>query len=848
MALSYNKNKIRLKEKAIYQKYVSKGDLMKSALSSKKMMLSLLVTPLFLLSHPAAATTHMVEIKRDHYGVPHIFADNHYALFYGYGYAVAQDRLFQMDMARRSFTGTVAEVLGPGENDTYLKYDINIRQNFSPDSIRSQIAALNKEEADIFKGYADGFNAYLKKVKRNPELLPKEYIDYGFQPKELTDFDVVMIWVGSMANRFSDVNLEINALALLQDLEKQHGKEKAQRIFNELRWINDPKSPTTVPATPQYSYKTVSQEPLPQLAPLSAAAFKDTKNRQIANWGGTGPDFAPKASNLWITQAHRTQENATILINGPQFGWYNPSYTYGIGLHGAGFNVVGNTPFAYPVILFGTNNEIAWGATAGPQDVVDIYQLQLNPNRSDQYWFNGQYISLESHEETIKVKGHPDTTITVWKSKHHGLITQWDKENHIAYSKKRSWTGYEVQSLVAWLNVARAKNWNDFLKQAEKMAITINWYYADKNGNIGYVSPGYLPKRPAHQDIRLPAKGDGSMEWEGILGFDAIPKTYNPSQGYISNWNNRPSPDKTNTDAYYWTYGDRVNELNSQYETKDQFSLKEIWDFNKKASYIDVNWRYFHPHLTEANKNLIENSPVQQMTQTLLNWNGLEHDHEGYNSTPARLIFKTWLEEMYQLVLAPIIPPSHHAAYLNTGFAPETGPSPGSINLSMGTKVLLRALDLEKNPDPSRYSFFKNKKSSDIIKTALHNTHQRLSSQYGPNFQEWKIPTSIHYFNDHNFAGIPQTSLGNTYQFSGYQNRGTENNRIIFSESGVEFCDVTPPGQSGFIDRHGNRSQHYDDQMKLYQNFECKKVETPIDGDLNLIKEHTTILVKKPNN
>lgn len=196
---------------------------------------------------PASGQVQSVEVLRDHYGVPHVFADSNYGLYYGYGYAVAQDRLFQTDMARRSFVGTTAEALGPGVQDAYVKYDMQVRQNFAPDSIRRQIAALSKEDADIFKGYADGFNAYLEKVRRNPDLLPKEYVDFDFEPAPLTEFDVVMIWVGSMANRFSDINLEVSSLGLLQALEKQHGAERGRAIFDELLWINDPAAPTTVP-------------------------------------------------------------------------------------------------------------------------------------------------------------------------------------------------------------------------------------------------------------------------------------------------------------------------------------------------------------------------------------------------------------------------------------------------------------------------------------------------------------------------------------------------------------------------------------------------------------------------
>ena len=816
-------------------------------LSHRNKIIALSLITASALPFAAQANNHLlspqkIEIKRDNYGVPHVFADTHYGLFYGYGYSVAQDRMFQLDMARRSFIGTTAEVLGAGENNVYLNYDIQVRQNFNPESIRKQITALSKDDHDIFKGYADGFNAYLKKVESNPELLPKEYSDFGFMPSALSDFDVVMIWVGSMANRFSDTNLEINALGLLQDLELQHGKEIAKKIFDELRWINDPDSPTTVSKGTSQAHTSSAMEVA--LKPVSTQLIAQNNQQQLTTWGGIGPDFAPKASNLWSTQPHRVKENATMLINGPQFGWYNPSYTYGIGLHGAGFDAIGNTPFAYPIILFGTNGTTAWGATAGPQDVVDMYQEQLDPTRPNYYLFNGQYRAMTERKERIQVKNQADTIITV-QSTVHGLVSQVDTKNNIAYSKKRSWDGYEVQSLLAWVNVAKAKDWTEFLAQAEKMAISINWYYADKNGNIGYVSPGFLPKRPANQDIRIPAIGDGSMEWEGIYDFNATPKAYNPAQGYLSNWNNRPGPDKTNTDTYFWSYGDRVNELNSQYDQKEKFSLAELWDFNKVASYQDVNWRYFKPHLEAMHAQLSPEHEAYNTLALLLSWNGAETNDHGKNTHSGRLIFKTWLEEMYKLTLNPIVPSAHQAAYTQTGFMSSTGQNPGSTNLSMGTKVILRALALEQNPDPARFNVFGEQGSMKTMQTALHNAHQRLITEYGNDTAQWKLPTSIKLFSSKNFTGTPQTSPENTFQITGYQNRGTENNRIVFQGNAVEFCDAMPPGQSGFIDQQGKRSPHYDDQLQMYENFECKSVafdKSEIDRNTT---EHTTLLIQR---
>ncbi len=67
-----------------------------------------------------APTQKQITIKREKFGTPHVYANDTYGLFYGYGYSVATDRLFQMEMSKRTGQGTVAEVLG----SAYLFYMI----------------------------------------------------------------------------------------------------------------------------------------------------------------------------------------------------------------------------------------------------------------------------------------------------------------------------------------------------------------------------------------------------------------------------------------------------------------------------------------------------------------------------------------------------------------------------------------------------------------------------------------------------------------------------------------------------------------------------------------------------
>ena len=132
---------------------------------------SVLVVLAFALIGVSYGDQGQVTIKRDNYGVGHVYADTVYGLFYGYGYAVAQDRLFQMEMAKRITQGKVAEVLG----EEYVEFDKRIRGNYNPISIQRQLDRLSESDADIFNGYAAGVNAWIEEVKKNADrLIPKE--------------------------------------------------------------------------------------------------------------------------------------------------------------------------------------------------------------------------------------------------------------------------------------------------------------------------------------------------------------------------------------------------------------------------------------------------------------------------------------------------------------------------------------------------------------------------------------------------------------------------------------------------------------------------------------------------
>ncbi|EJD6539738.1 penicillin acylase family protein [Providencia rettgeri] len=790
-----------------------------------------------------AAHTTQVKIERDSYGVPHIYADDTYSLFYGYGYAVAQDRLFQMEMAKRSTQGTVSEVLGKD----YIAFDKDIRTNYWPDSIHQQITHLPTEQKDILKGYADGMNAWIKQVNEKPnELMPKQFIDYGFLPSQWDSFDVAMIMVGTMANRFSDMNSEIDNLALLTALKDKYGEQMGVKVFDQINWLNNPNAPTTI-SPQEFTYSDSKNNKITtQLnqindyrltAPMFDRPAKNNSGKLIAlspkqnnalisqqyeQGGANGIAGYPTTSNIWLVGKNKASGANAILLNGPQFGWFNPAYTYGIGLHGAGFNIVGNTPFAYPAILFGHNGHISWGSTAGFGDGVDIFAEEVSPENPNNYLHQGQWKKMLTRQETINVKGEKPVTFAVYRTV-NGNIIKRDDSTHTAYSKSRAWDGKEVSSLMAWVKQGQAQNWQQWLNQAKDQALTINWYYADKDGNIGYVHTGHYPDRQANHDPRLPVPGTGDWDWKGMQPFENNPKVYNPKSGYIANWNNSPAKNYPASDlfAFLWGSADRVTEIDNLIDSYDKLTSDDMWNILQQTSRVDLNRRLFMPYLSQATEALPASDNAAKLVSILKQWDGinqLSSDGKHYIH-PGSAILDIWLKEMLKATLGQTIPAPFDKWYLASGYeTTQEGPT-GSLNISTGAKLLYESLLGNDSAIPQTVDIFSGQSKNTIIRKALDTTYQKMKDKYGDDPANWQTNATALTFRENNFFGVPQALAKENFHQNEYHNRGTENDLVVFTENGVQAWDVVAPGQSGFISPQGKRSPHYQDQLSLYNQF-----------------------------
>lgn len=781
-----------------------------------------------------------VEIFRDHFGTPHIFATDNYGLYYGYGYAVASDRLYQMEMLKRTVTGRVAEVLG----SEFAALDTHIRTRYDLPSVTRQTAALAVTDYEILQAYADGMNHRIGELLANPgRLLPAEFTHNDFLPEPWRAEDVAMIFVGALAHRYSDFNSELDNLQLLQALIASKGEVRGWAAFQASKWLLDSTSVTTVqktraltesdarppPAMPKYLNKLpvtpstarVALDALGQYAGITSAPGARRLFDQGLSLGGFGssPEFAP-SSNLWAVNKGLAKAKG-IMINGPQFGFSLPSYVYGIGLHGGDFSVVGNTLLALPALLFAHNNSLGWGSTAGLSDQVDVYVETLNPDNPEQYLHLGQYRDFELWAEVIAIKDAPSVTVTARRST-HGMVTSYHPESGFAYTRARAWEGRELATLFAWVHLAQDREHHAFRARLANIATNINLYGMDAQGNLSYVHTGLYPVRAEGHDSRLPAPGTGEFDWLGFRPYDDNPHSFNPPSGHLANWNNRPRQDWISSDTWPFTWGraDRAKLLFDQLNRPTDGTLDAVWSINKIVSLQDVSAPFLLPYLEQALHRTKLSKIEAEAARSLLQWDQRWQPDAQHRYGAAAVMMETWLAELLRVVFKDDVGDKFYQLY-----APTNTPIHAlgaSMNVGPGTKILIRNLDSLSQGKTPDYDFFNGQDYHLILASSFQSAVRELIDSKGAKVSAWRLPAHPMQWRPYNFRGVPQADKATLISHPFYMNRGSENNIFIAENNGLTGYDVIPPGQSGFVDQRNGRSAQAADQMPMFTNYQYK--------------------------
>ncbi len=458
-----------------------------------------------------------VTVLRDRWGVPHIYAETQDDLFFAQGFVAAQDRLWQMEIWRRTGEGRLAEVLGPEavERDRFarlLRYrgDLDAEyQSYAPDA------------RGIIEAFVRGVNAFIAASRDRP---PVEFELAGFRPEPWTP-EVCL-------TRMAGFGMTGNAS--MEVLRAKLGAALGWQLADE---VIPTAPPRPLESQPRTGLEGVDEKllALPNAA-RSPLRFQD---------GGKRPQDGSKnpqdGSNNWVIDGSLSATGKPLLANDPHRALTLPSLRSMVHLVAPGWNVIGAGEPALPGVSVGHNDRVAFGFTIAMMDQQDLYIEETNPANPHEVRFQGSWEPMRIERETIRVKGGEPVAAEL-KFTRHGPVIHEDRERHRAYVLR--WVGSEpgTAGYLASLSLDRARDWPGFRKALERWKVpSENLVYADVDGNIGWQVAGLAPVRKGWSGL-LPVPGSGEYEWQGFLPAAELPAAFNPPRHFLATANHNILP------------------------------------------------------------------------------------------------------------------------------------------------------------------------------------------------------------------------------------------------------------------------------------------------------------------
>lgn len=467
------------------------------------------------------------EVRRDRWGVPHVYADSNADLFAAIGYVHAQDRLWQMELNRRTAHGRLAEIFGP----VALSSDQFIRTMGFSRVARAEVELLDDRTRELVEAYVRGVNACLEASRGR---LPLEFTILGFQPRPWEPADI-LAWPKVMA-----LSLCLNWTSELFNARvvERVGAERAAEL--------GPRYPgeAAITVPPGFHWP----------AHLGDSALRLAG--EVARF--TGEPGPAQGSNGWAVGPSRSATGRALLAEDPHLGLGLPGIWYALHLEGGDYHAAGiGCPGTLGVII-GHNRHIAWGQTNAATDVQDLYVERFHHEHPLLYEFRGEWRHAEQVREEIAVKGQAEPVVLDVVITHHGPVIDAVTGPERSPLARRGaapaveplfrealalrWTALDPSPALtrSVLRINRARDWDEFRAALEDWDVPPqNFVYADVDGHFGYALGGKLPIRP-RSDGQLPVPGwDGEHEWAGFLPNEELPATLDPPDGLVVTANNR---------------------------------------------------------------------------------------------------------------------------------------------------------------------------------------------------------------------------------------------------------------------------------------------------------------------
>ena len=625
-----------------------------------------------------------VEVRRDRWGVPHIYARTTHDLFFAQGYVVAQDRLWQMEMWRRTGEGRLAEVLGA----PFVERDKAARLLLYRGDPAQEWASYAPDARAIIEAFVQGVNAQIREARARP---PIEFTLLGFLPEPWSP-TVPLQRLGALAMTDNATD-EIRRALMLQAV----GKARTQALL-----------PT---------------DPSRALDPAPGLDLRGIASALGAIAEGTGIEYRRlEGSNNWVVSGAKTRSGKPLLANDPHRAVSLPSLRYLTHLVGPGWNVIGAGEPGVPGVAGGHNGRVGFGFTIVGMDQQDVYveRLSVCPgfrrSRAAREgtaprctWHGGRWVPVKTILDTIAVKGEPARVVRL-EFTHHGPIVAEDTARGRGFALRFVGSEPGTAGYLAQLTLDRVSNWNEFREAAARWKLpTENLVYADTAGNIGWIAAGLMPVR--RWSGLLPVPGDGSHEWEGFLPADRLPSSFNPASGFIATANHNILPPGYPSPLNYdWADPFRFDRIAAVLRDSAGFTRE---DFERlQHDELSLPARTLVPVLLGALDRLRPSlsATADSAAQLLRRWDGVMR-----KDAAAPLVYAAWLRALRPLLLARWLrgPPAREVAMatrvmIAAMVRPDSllGPGGGRARDSVAVRAFTEAVaDLVRSPGGSPASW-----------------------------------------------------------------------------------------------------------------------------------------------